>query len=140
MDQESIVYGCIKDVGRHQDETWRRKINREAMLELPKSDEWPYLSQEMFAIPKLEISADLYLTEVMHFGASYKAIEYEWSQWLEKFESLLEKMCWVSAIVHLETELTGVHTFTWETQTNGHTPGSGMNQTHRQWVQENTFL
>ena len=139
MDQESIVYGCIKDVGHHQDEAWRRKINREAMLELPKSDEWPYLSQEMFAIPKLEISTDLYLTEVMHFGASYKAIEYEWSQWLEKFELLLEKMCWISAVVHLETELTGIHTFTWETQTNGHIPGSGMQQTHREWIQENTF-
>lgn len=139
MDQESIVYGCIKDAFRFKDESERRLINRRAMLSLPKADEWPYLSREMFAIPSVQPGADLYQTEVMHFGASYRAIEYEWSQWMEKFESLLETMYWVSAVVHLETELSGTHTFTWECQGDCHTPGMGINRVHCEWTQENHF-
>lgn len=140
MDQESIVYGCIKDFAYGQGDAVRRQINRKAMLMLPKADEWPYLSQEMFAIPKIEISADNYQTEVMHFGASYKAIEYEWAKWLEKFEALLSNMYWISAVVHLETELAGTHTFTWESNANGHEPGMGMKQARCEWTQENSFI
>lgn len=140
MDQESIVYGCIKDAVHYQDDAMRRQANRSAMLSLPKADEWPYLCQEMFAIPHMETSTEHYQTEVMHFGASYKAIEYEWAQWMEKFETLLNKMYWVSAVVHLETELTGTHTFTWESRANSHTPGAGIQQVQCEWTQENTFL
>ncbi|MFT5082982.1 MAG: hypothetical protein ACI9Y1_001019 [Lentisphaeria bacterium] len=140
MDQESIVYGCIKDISDYRKDVERRAINRQSMLALPKSEDWPYVSREMFAIPRIEVSADNYQTEVMHFGASYKAIEYEWKEWMKHFESLLDSMYWVSAIVHLETELAGVHTFTWESKNNGHTPGSGINQVHCEWTQEQSFL
>lgn len=140
MDQESIVYGCIKDVSSFNADTKRRKVNRFAMMTLPKSEEWPYICQEMFAIPKIEVGNDNYQTEVMHFGASYKAIEYEWDEWMKKFEELLGKMYWVSAIVHLETELTGIHTFTWESTSDSHTPGTGIQQVQRAWSQENSFL
>jgi len=140
MDQESIVYGCIKDAIQYQDDAERRLANRRAILALPKADEWPYLCQEMFSLPRLELSQDNYQTEVMHFGASYKAIEYEWAQWVQKFESLLNQMYWVSAVVHLETELAGMHTFSWESMTNSHTPGAGIQRVNCEWTQENTFL
>ncbi len=136
MDQESIVYGCIKDTTSIVSDAKRRAVNRRAMLSLPRADGWPFLSQEMFAIPKIEISGDSYQTEVMHFGASYKAVEYEWDQWIEKFEELLSKMFWVSVTVHLETELSGTHTFTWESMGNCHIPGSGDMQVRCEWSHE----
>lgn len=140
MEQESIVYGCIKDAVQFHNDSERRRINRMAILALPKSDEWPYLCQEMFAIPRIEVGADSYQTEVMHFGASYRAIEYEWAQWMERFEALLNQMYWVSAVVHLETELAGTHTFVWESQDDGHTPGAGIQRVHCEWTQENSFI
>ncbi len=139
-DQESIVYGCIKDMANAQLDSERRGINRKAMMSLPSAEEWPYLCREMFSIPKVEISQNGYLTDVLHFGASYKAIEYEWSEWMERFEALLNQMYWVSAVVHLETELNGVHTFTWESKVNGHTPGAGTQQIHCEWTQEKSFV
>ena len=91
MDQESIVYGCIKDVASSLAVSERIRTNREAMLSLPHADEWPFISQEMFAIPQVEMASNSYQTEVMHFGASYKAVEYEWDQWIAQFEALLRK-------------------------------------------------
>lgn len=140
MEQESIVYGCIKDLSSNPGDVSRRQNNRNAMLALPKSEEWPYLCQEMFSIPELEVNAEAYLSDVMHFGASYKAIEYEWNNWIEKFEALLNQMYWVSAVVHLETEIYGTHTFTWESRNNGHTPGAGIHKVHCEWTQENAFV
>ena len=139
MDQESIVYGCIKDASTLDGESGRRKANRLAMLSLPKADGWPFLCQEMFAIPRVEIDQANYQTEVMHFGASYKAVEYEWEQWIQKFEELLSKMYWVSATVHLETELSGTHTFTWEANGSAHIPGSGDMQGRCEWSHEGSL-
>lgn len=136
MDQESIVYGCIKDSAHLLAGSQRVRTNREAMLSLPHADEWPFLSQEMFSIPQMEIPTGNYQTEVMHFGASYKAVEYEWDQWIAQFESLLSQMYWVSATVHLETELSGTHTFTWESAGNYHKPGSGDMRVRCEWSHE----
>jgi len=140
MDQESIVYGCIKDSLPLQAEAERIRINREAMLSLPSADEWPFLSREMFSIPPATASYTHYQTEVLHFGASYKAVEYEWDQWVEQFEQLLKKMYWVSATVHLETELSGTHTFVWEADGTGHKPGSGNMSVRCEWSHEGNLL
>lgn len=136
MDQESIVYGCIKDTRADLLEGDRVKANRSAMLSLPRADDWPFLCQEMFAIPHLQLNQGNYQTEVMHFGASYKAVEYEWEQWVASFEALLSQMYWVSATVHLETELSGTHTFTWESNGNCHIPGSGDMRVSCEWSHE----
>lgn len=139
MDQESIVYGCIKDSVSWLSDPERNRVNREAMLSLPGAEEWPFLSREMFAIPTARAGNPHYQTEVMHFGASYKAVEYEWDQWVEQFEQLLKKMYWVSATVHLETELSGTHTFVWEAGGSGHKPGSGHMIVRCEWTHEGTF-
>jgi len=136
MDQESIVYGCIKDIASPNHFSERIRINREAMLSLPHADQWPFISQEMFAIPQIDLPNANYHTEVMHFGASYRAVEYEWDQWIHQFEALLSRMYWVSATVHLETELSGTHTFTWETKGSFHQPGSTDIQVRCEWSHE----
>ena len=140
MDQESIVYGCIKYALGINAEIERRNANRNAMLALPTAEELSFLSREMFALPELGFTNESYHTDVMHFGASYQAIEYEWNAWIKKFEELLDKMYWTSAVVHLETELTGTHTFVWESKNNGHIPGEGIANVHCQWTQEHSLM
>lgn len=108
-------------------------------MKLPKMEEWPYLSNEMFSLPELTPGPDNYQTEVVHFGASYKGIEYEWNAWIERFEALLVDMFWVSAVVHLETELSGVHTFTWESQKDCHLPGEPLADTRCEWSREHAL-
>jgi len=141
MDNESIVYGCIKDGASDHDRA-RRSINRNAVLSLPKADAWPFLCQEMFTVPSVQngVTQTGCHTEVVHFGASYKAIEYEWNHWIKSFESLLKKMYWSSAVVHLETELSGVHSFYWETSEDFHHPDSSDLRVRCEWVREQGVL
>lgn len=141
---ESIVYGVIEDVllpnapldalRRHRD------INREAMKALPTQDEWPqFLSREMFSPPDGPIELGAAKTDVLHFGAAYSAVEYEWESWLAEFESLLRRMYWATAKVHLQTPHSGVHTFTWESESGFHEPGAGDFQVRCEWSHESMF-
>ncbi|HWV15681.1 MAG TPA: hypothetical protein VN030_09615 [Cellvibrio sp.] len=139
MEQESIVYGCIKDIPDPANYFEHSRTNREALLSLPSADEWPFICREMFSIPEQNVLSNNYQTEVMHFGASYKAVEHEWNQWIAQFEMLLSKMYWVSATVHLETELSGIHTFTWRANGNCHVPGSDKLQVKCEWSHEGSL-
>lgn len=139
MNQESVVYGCITDmlIGHSVDEAqMHRQQNREAMLSLPSIEEWPLLSREMFSMPVQVMALDESQTDVMHFGSSYKAVEYEWEHWLVGFERMLKNMYWVSATVHLETELSGRHTFTWESQDSFHEPSTDDLAVRCEWSRE----
>lgn len=134
MEYESLVYGCIIDANAFDRD--RREVNRTAMAGLPGADEWPFLAKEMFSLPDKPGSGT---SEVLHFGASYRGIEYEWQSWLAEFEKLLSKMYWVSAKVHLETVVSGTHTFTWETNGQWHEPGSGDMQVQCEWSREESL-
>ena len=132
---ESVVYGCIKNIAL-LDNAEHRRNNREAMLGLPSADSWSLLNREMFALPERG-SGDLELsTEVMHFGASYQGVEHEWQYWLQQFENLLRKMYWVSATVHLETELSGLHSFVFETDGGAHRPDQSAINIRCEWARE----
>jgi hypothetical protein len=138
MEQESIVYGCIKGLAPEGNEDLQRRAsltNRGVMRTLPNADDLVLLSRDMFALPPDADPARTH-TEVLHFGASYVGVEYEWDIWLAEFESMLRQMYWVSATVHLETELSGMHTFTWESRRNFHEPGSGDMYVRCSWQQE----
>lgn len=145
MDQESIVYGIIKDIpmAPEPDGQTRRMVNSSSLLDLPQTldVESPYLCSDMFTLPGLDVFSGAYHTQVIHFGASYRAVEYEWEQWMKRFEELLGKMYWVSATVHLETELSGKHTFTWEPVNRGcHVPNSGDLRVKCEWERESDFI
>lgn len=132
---ESVVYGCIKNVAP-LDSTEHRRSNRQAMLELPSAESWSLLNREMFAVPDKHCG-DLELgTDVMHFGASYQGVEHEWQYWLEQFEKLLRKMYWVSATVHLETELSGLHSFVFETDGAAHRPNESAINIRCEWARD----
>lgn len=137
LDSESIVYGCIKHLPFGNLDERRRSClhNRRVVNALPGVDEWPFLCNEMFAVPGDDLMAGTYQTQVIHFGMSYRAVEYEWEHWIRKFEALLRDMFWVSAVVHLETELAGHHTFLWETEV-CHEPSSEPLQVRCAWARE----
>ncbi len=137
MQEESVVYGCIKDSVYRPDGIDRIMVNREAMASLPSADSWPLLCREMFTSSS-QLAGDISQhTEIVHFGAPYQGIEYEWQLWIEQFEALLHKMYWVSAYVHLETEMSGVHSFIWESiNAEYHSPGSDDIQLRCEWVKE----
>ena len=128
MESESIVYGNIRDWPSDSpaESRLRRLLNRQVLDTLPSGDAWPFLGREMFSCCQ-QPGSGLYQTQVIHFGASYQTIEYEWKLWVAEFEALLKRLYWASAVVHLETELNGTHTFRWEAESeNGlHSPQDG---------------
>ena len=127
MLQETIVYGVIKGVSSADEGLLlkSRIINCDGILDLGEYDHFPYLCTSMFSIPGATQEQGTYQTQVIHFAASYQAVEYQWQDWMNKFERLLKKMYWVSVKVHLETELQGTHLFTWESN-NYHQPGDEL--------------
>lgn len=140
MASESIVYGCIKDDFRLHGDIARYHHNRAAIAALPAARQWHYLSQEMFALPSQPPGDGYFQSGIIHFGACYRAIEYEWNQWMGQFEGLLEQLYWVSAVVHLETELYGNHTFTWASPDDGHQPGDDVQGVRREWCRESLLV
>jgi hypothetical protein len=138
VDQESIVYGCIKGSSAISAAELfaQTTINKKAIMALPDVDEWPFLTREMFSVPRFQMNGNDCHTNVIHFGMSYRGVEYEWSEWLKKFEALLKVMYWHSAVVHLETELTGLHTFIWEAVDKNHSPGSNDFNIRCEWNHE----
>lgn len=139
MSQESVVYGCIKDVVFTSDmeqTRQRRSANRRVLAALPSVEDWPLIGREMFVLPSELLVVDDLHTDVVPFGNSYRGVEYEWEQWLQRFEDLLQNMYWVSATVHLETEFNGIHTFTWHTDKEYHEPNSGPLSMRCEWLRE----
>ncbi|MBF7731596.1 hypothetical protein [Pseudomonas sp. N040] len=140
MEIESIVYGFIRDWPADNPESCRRRreTNRSVLQSLPAGDDWPFLGRDMFACCA-QPGPGLYQTQVIHFGASYQAIEYEWKLWVQEFEALLGRLYWGSAVVHLETELKGVHTFRWESENGFHSPNEGELLLRCSWAHEGSL-
>jgi hypothetical protein len=134
MERETIVYGCIIDehVFESQD---RLSINKQAIAGLPDFHECHLVYRQMFG--------GLYSgrvgtgeTSVIHFGAAYHSVEYEWAVWINRFADLLKKLFWDSVTVHLDTEFSGSHTFNWQSTSASHIPQMDPMNVRCQWVRE----
>ncbi|ASK34192.1 hypothetical protein CEK62_07250 [Alcanivorax sp. N3-2A] len=138
MNNESIVYGCIKHLpfGNEAERKASCFHNRRAIRGLPDAQERPFLCQDMFAITGDHATGAGYQTQVIHFGMSYRAVEYEWQQWISQFERLLKQMYWVSAVVHLETDFAGFHTFLWDSADDYHEPSDEPLRVRCEWARE----
>ncbi|MFZ5654121.1 MAG: hypothetical protein ACOY42_06950 [Pseudomonadota bacterium] len=136
MDGEAVIYGCIKDCVTAADALRHLRANQEAIEALPAAETWPLIWREMFGTARGSLLLNGPHTEVVHFGAAYRGIEYEWELWMREFETLLERMYWVSATVHLETELSGTHAFHWESTGDCHRPGDGRLRVRCEWSRE----
>lgn len=117
MGHESIFYGRIESIPfeREKGSFFLHDLNCEIIDSLPKEDEWPFLTRDMFNYPKtkntiLTIPNSIYRTPIITFGASYKDLNpeapdiEEWNQWISKFELLISKMYWFSIAIHIEAE------------------------------------
>jgi len=61
----------------------------------------------MFTAPGDEPIDGTYQSQPIHFGATFKQIEWYWDEWLAKFENLLVRLFWDDVYLHLKTELVG---------------------------------
>ena len=118
MGMRTTLYGCIEEM-----DFWQNPIcdqvrmhNEQIINSLPINDRWPPISREMFSLsknqgpegPNLEYSG-----RIIHFGANLKSVEYDWLELIAKFESLLKRLYWTNAWLHLKTEYSGLETFHW---------------------------
>ena len=141
-DKETTVYGFIRDavVVSPQSNTQERLMtNRNVLLALPAFGACTLLYRDMFSIPSSSVNAGGFYSTLMHFGAPYESVEYEWEHWLEAFEEILQQMYWVSAVVHLETPVSGTHTYVWESTKGFHCPHSGEFEMRCEWTKDKGF-
>jgi hypothetical protein len=119
MTQQSIIYGYIQGA-EWMTSDFRRlhRLNREVLATLPETDQFPYLTRPMFAVPGDEPPQGTYRSKIIHFAASIKEVEREWRHWLEKFEGLLRRLYWFSAVVHLRAEVIGDFQYEWTVDAN----------------------
>jgi hypothetical protein len=121
MGHEAILHGRIlagDGVGgtRLQHVLQLQDRNRAVINRLPREDEWPWLIRGMFALPR-RWPYGVYRNQVIAFGESLKDDPTNrvcWDVWLAKFEGLLRRLYWWSAVVYLTTDFEGERVFRWE--------------------------
>ena len=117
MSAECQLYGKISGAHGGTSNWWELyPINRKVIESLPNEDEFPPLVRDMFKLPTSpeQNSPILYRNQVIHFGASFNHFDVAYDDWLKKFESLLSKLYWYEAVVHIEMELFGAFEFHWK--------------------------
>jgi hypothetical protein len=118
MSHEAILYGhIIGATGRSGTAGYfdLHARNRAVVNRLPPRDDWPWLVRGMFAVPAGRPQGT-FRSQVIHFGASIKDDPLDrgiWDDWLDKFESLLRRLYWWSAVVHLSTDFEPDRVFEW---------------------------
>ncbi len=108
MGMIGTAYGCIFcPVGGESHPAFRSRVeqNQEAVRALPKTDRYPPLTRNMFAITAAAYPGPgLYKIQMVHFGLSLKDAQEEWDVWLRKLEQLLGSMYWERAELRLELD------------------------------------
>lgn len=74
---------------------------------------WPALVRSMFALMACEERSATFSDATLHFHASMSDFEWQFSEWLPKFESLLSQVNCASASLHLESTRVGTHSYQW---------------------------
>jgi hypothetical protein len=117
MGHEAIVYGRIVGASWRVGErfTWTHDLNCGALAQVPADDDWPWVVQGIFALPA-PYPQGTYRRQVIHFGLSIKDDPQDrsiWEVWLGKFERVLRRLYWRSAVAHLDTDFEPPRVFEW---------------------------
>ena len=115
MSHETKVYGFIEGA------TWQRESYRlyqnkniEIISQLPEEDEWPYLTSKMFGCSNPDDRQTTFRRHLIHFGATIKGLECEYiEEWILKFEGLLNKLYWYTAVAHIKAEIHDEYSYHW---------------------------
>jgi|GEM_PF-2102267 len=121
MGMKSVLYGYIEeasaDVGCDASDRSNQNLiavhNQAIISTLPEIDEWPPLPRSIFSMPPPNAPMVCYRNRPIHFAAILKEVDWEMAAWLDKFEALLHKLHWESALVHLSGAYIGPHAFEW---------------------------
>ena len=119
MSQQSIIYGFIQGAEwMSSDFKKLHRLNRQVIEALPETDTFPFLTRGMFSVPGDEPHQGTFRSQIIHFGASMKEVEFEWRKFLEKFEALLRKLFWFKAVMNLHSEIAGEERYEWTVDAN----------------------
>jgi hypothetical protein len=108
MGFQSIVFGRIVINGNLVD---ARKV-----IESLGNEEWMFRT-EMFG--QGISNATYYEDPVLSFGATYKQMEYYWTEYILKFEAILRQLDFDTAKIQLETEIFSTYNFFWKSKKRG---------------------
>lgn len=108
MGFQTIVHGRITLKGDYEK-------SRQYLKSL-NDKEYPWLRAELFSTGATE-SPYYYEQPVIAFAADYKEVEYDWSDFILKFEHLLRNIEFDSARIQMETEILGTYNFFWKSKT-----------------------
>ena len=117
MGHEAIVSGRIVGARWRVGErfSWTHELNREALATVPEDDDWPWVVRGIFALPA-PFPQGTYRCQVIHFGLSIKDEPTDrgiWDLWLGKFEAVLRRLYWWSALAQVDTEFEPPRVFEW---------------------------
>lgn len=109
MSHSCIIYGFIKSPGILNDEVSLRtyKLNKKIIKSIDKfNNEYYYIDNKMFSFlpfkKKIDDKIPQYNYNIIHFGASYKDLFYEWSEWILSFENIIKRLYWYEVILHYQ--------------------------------------
>ena len=112
MGAQSLIIGYIEEpfIRDEYKNFLVKNHNRAKLFILPRLDQWPRLTRGFFSVSGSE---ETYANSLIYFGGTFKQIEEDWSEWLDKFEALLRTLIWTRVKLILETGYYGEYTYTW---------------------------
>lgn len=109
MGVQTIVHGRISLKGDFEK-------SREFIRSLSNDDKYPWIRTEMFSLGAKE-RPYFYDESIIGFASSYKALEYDWTSFIIKFENILSNIEFDTAKIQMETEFYGTYNFFWKSKT-----------------------
>ncbi|MCK8495833.1 hypothetical protein M0L20_28465 [Spirosoma sp. RP8] len=108
MGTQSTVYGRIT-VSKDFDKIKTYFDN------LPYDATFPYIPKDIFMVG--QTTEPIFRDElIITFGATYKAVEDFWPEYILRFERILKEIEFISVVMHLETEFMGTYCFYWKSK------------------------
>jgi len=123
MGERCTISGHIQEPwyfsGSDKDLRLLLESNKRVIESLPREDKWPVLLRGMFSFSPSSPKYYKHVTttfrgRVIYFGGSFSKLYVDWSEWLDKFESLLRRLFWEHAVLVHVTEIMGWYSHRWD--------------------------
>jgi hypothetical protein len=108
MGHQTIVHGRISLRGDFEK-------TRKFIKTLKKDDTYPWIRTEMFSLGAFK-KPYYYSEPIIGFAADYKGLENYWTEFIIKFENLLNNIEFETAKIQIETEISGTFNLFWQSK------------------------